>query len=158
MVNPVKEAFDISIQYPVHTFSGDRHAQCIECVVLADTRPEAIAETEKVLLVDALQYLQHRLLDNLVFQRGDAQRPLSAVGLGNPQATRRLSSVGSPVNPTVEVCNVVLHVSLIFVPRHPVHADCRRFLQVVETFGQTPFVDVMQQGRELERAVLRARA
>ena len=72
MVDRIKEAFDISIQYPVHSFAGNRHTQRIECVVLAATRPEAIADAEKVLLVDALQYPQHRLLDNFVLQRGNA--------------------------------------------------------------------------------------
>ena len=60
MINRVEEAFDISIQYPVHSSAGHRHAQCIECIVPAATRPEAIAEAEKVLLVDARQNPQHR--------------------------------------------------------------------------------------------------
>ena len=156
MINRVKEAFDISIHYPVHAFAGDRHAQCIECIVLAKTRPKAIAETEKTLLVDALQHPQHRLLDNLIFQRSDAQWPLLTVGLGNPQATRGMSSVGSPVNPIVEVRNVDLQVPLVFVPRYAVHADCRRSLQVEEAFGQTLFVDVMQQAVNLSVLSLRA--
>ncbi len=51
--------------------------------MLAATRAEAIAETEKVLLVDALQNPQHRLLDDLVLQRSDARDvafPLSVQG------------------------------------------------------------------------------
>ena len=53
--------------------------------MLTATRTEAIAEAEKVLLVDALEDPQYRLLDDLVLQRGDAQWPLAAVGLG-PQS------------------------------------------------------------------------
>jgi hypothetical protein len=34
----------------------------------ASIRAEAVAETEKVLFVDALHHPQHRLLDDLVFQ------------------------------------------------------------------------------------------
>jgi len=82
VVNRVKEALNIGIQYPVHPFAGDRHAQRIECVVLAATRPEAVAKSEKVLLVDALHYPCHRLLDNLVLQRCDAQWPSPTVGFG----------------------------------------------------------------------------
>jgi hypothetical protein len=40
------------------------------------------------------------------------------------------------------------------MPRHPVHADRCRLLQIEEGFGQAVFVDVMQQGRELERAAI----
>ena len=39
VVNRVEEAFDIGIQYPVHSFAGDRHTQRIERVVLAATSP-----------------------------------------------------------------------------------------------------------------------
>ena len=40
--------------------------------MLAATGAEAVAEAEKVLLVDALEDPQYRLLDNFVLQRGDA--------------------------------------------------------------------------------------
>ena len=122
--------------------------------MLAATRTEAIAETEKILLMDALQNPKYRLLDDLVFQRSDAQRSLAAVGLGNPLSTRRLSPVGSPVNPIMEVRNVDLHVLLVVLPCDPVHTDGRRPLQVEECFGQAVFIDMVQQGCEFERAVL----
>jgi hypothetical protein len=54
----------------------------------------------------------------------------------------------------MEVRHVDLQVSLVFVPRYPVHADGHRLLQVEEALGQALFVDVVQQGGELERAVL----
>ena len=47
-----------------------------------------------------------------------------------------------------------LQVLLIVVPGDPVHSHRRRFLQVIEGLGKAVFVDVMQQGGELERAVL----
>ena len=50
------------------SLARDRNAQRIECVVLTATWPEAIAEAEEVLLVDALKHPQHRLLDDLVLQ------------------------------------------------------------------------------------------
>ena len=154
VVDRVEEAFDIGIQYPVHPLARDRNAQCIECIVLAAATAEAVAEPEKVLLVDALQYPQHRLLDDLVLQRSDAERSLAAVRFGYPDPSRRLSPVGSPVNATMEVRNVGLQVPLVFAPCYAVDANRRRLLQMEEGFGQAVFVDVMQQGRELELAVL----
>ena len=67
------KTFHIGIQYPVHAFAGNRHTQRIKRVVLAATRPtvfffRGIAEAEKILLVNGLQYPQHGLLDDLVFQ------------------------------------------------------------------------------------------
>ena len=66
MVNRIKETFHISIQYPVHLLARDRNAQGIKCLMLAASRAEAIAAAEPHLLVNALQYPQHCLLDNLV--------------------------------------------------------------------------------------------
>ncbi len=51
MVNRVKEAFNIGIQYPVHPAPGDRHAQRIERVMRPTSRPEAIAETNLPVLI-----------------------------------------------------------------------------------------------------------
>ena len=79
---------------------------------------------------------------------------MSAIGFGYPGSTRRLGSVGSPVNSTVEVRNAGRHVLLVFVPGDTVYPDSRCLLQIVEGFQQAVLVDVMQQGCELERAVL----
>ncbi len=61
------------------------------------------------------------------------------------------------VNSPVEVRNSFLQISLVCVPRHLVDADRRGLLQVEERFPQTLFADVMQQGREFERAILAGR-
>jgi len=52
----------------------------------------------------------------------------------------------------MEVNNIGLQVLLAFVPCDPIYSDRRRLLQIEERFGQTVFVDVMQQSSELERA------
>jgi hypothetical protein len=111
--------------------------------MLAATWTKAIAEAEKVLLVDALKNPEYCLLDDFVLQRGNAQRPLSTVCFGNPGSARRFSSVGSPVNATMEVGYVNLQVPLIVVPSYLVDTDCRRLLQVEERFGQAIFADVV---------------
>ena len=54
----------------------------------------------------------------------------------------------------MEVCNVRLQVLLIFLPGYAVNSDRCRLLQIEEGFIQTVFINVMQQGRELELAVL----
>ncbi len=143
VVDRVKEAFDISIQNPVHLFADDRHMQRIERIMLATTRPKTIAETEKVLLVDALQNPQHRFLNDLVLERRNAQWSLAAIRFRYPHSARRLSTVGSPVNSIVEVRNVGLQGLLLVMPGHFVDSDCRRLLQIEERFGQTVLIDVM---------------
>ena len=67
----VKEAFHIRGQYPVHLLARQGNTQCIECLVLAPSGPEAVTETDEVLFVDALHHPGDRLLDDLVFQSRD---------------------------------------------------------------------------------------
>ena len=122
--------------------------------MLAATRAEAIAEAEKVLLVDALQNPQHRLLDDLVLQGSDAQRPLATIWFRNPARDEKAMlgrllgeyGHGGPRYwpPSFAHSRATLPHQLRPLP----------LLQVEERFGQTVFVDVMQQGREFERAVL----
>jgi transposase len=46
------------------------------------TRPESIAETQNHRFIDRGENRHYRLLDNLVFQRGDAELSLSAIRFG----------------------------------------------------------------------------
>jgi hypothetical protein len=48
---------------------------------LSGHTPEPIGETQEVLLVDRVQHLNDGPLDELVLQRGDAQRPQPPVRL-----------------------------------------------------------------------------
>ena len=59
-------------------------------------RPEAVAEAYKVGLVDGIQHFGYRALDNLVFERGYAERPTAAVAFRDVGAADRLW----PVLPT----------------------------------------------------------
>jgi hypothetical protein len=51
--------------------------------VLAAPFPKSVGEAEEVHLVDGVQHLDHDSLDKLVLQRGDTERPLPPVGLGD---------------------------------------------------------------------------
>ena len=94
--------------------------------VSSGTKP--ISKPEKVLLVDCLQYLYHRQLKNLVFQRSDAQRPLPAITLGYVGSQRGLGSIAIPVHAAVQVPQPVFQTFSVIRPRHTVHS--RRSLQV----------------------------
>ena len=76
----------------------------------AAPRPEPVGEAEKVLLVDGVQHLDHRPLDDLVLQRGDAERPQPPVGLRDVHPPRRPRPVGAAVDPAVQIPEVRLQV------------------------------------------------
>ena len=71
----------------------------IQRVMLAAPRPESVREAEEVRLVDRVQYLHHRPLDDLVLQRRDAQWPLPPIGFGDVLSPGRLRPVRTPVHP-----------------------------------------------------------
>jgi hypothetical protein len=83
VVDRVEEAANVGIEHPIHVLAHDRRMQGIERHVRVPSRPEAVGEPEEVGLVDSTQHLGHRALDDLVFQRRHAERPLAAVGFGN---------------------------------------------------------------------------
>jgi hypothetical protein len=65
--------------------------------------PEPIGEAEEVRLIDRIENLYHRTLDNLVFQRRDAERPLPAVRFRDVDTPRWLCPVGAPVDAAFEI-------------------------------------------------------
>ncbi len=58
------------------------------------------------------------------------------------------------MNSVMEVSDIGLQVLLVVVPSNAINSDGCPLLQIEECFGQTIFIDMMQQGSELERAVL----
>jgi hypothetical protein len=113
-------------------------------------RPEAVAETEKVFLVDTLQDCANGVLDDLVFQGRDPQRSLSTVSLFNVNPFGWLRPEGSAVNATVKIIDAIFQVLLVFMPCHFVDANSRFLLEPVKARSQQFDIDVMKQGGELE--------
>jgi len=64
----------------------------------AAARPKPIREAEEVNFVDGTEDLSHRTLNNLIFERGDTERPLATVSLRNIYPSDRLRPVAARVN------------------------------------------------------------
>ena len=115
----------------------------------AAPRPEPVREAEEVGLVDGVQHLDRRALDDLVLQRGNAERPLPPVGLGDVRPLDRLRSVRPALQPSGEVLEVLLQGLPVVLPRLavdpgrgvPLQREVRR-PQVLDV------VDVVQERRE----------
>jgi hypothetical protein len=108
-------------------------------------RSEAVAEPEEVLLVDGVQHLDRGALDELVLQRGHAERTLPSVGLTDVRPSHRLGPVapsGQPVGRLHKVCFQVLPVRL---PGLTVHPGCRIAPERVGRLKALDRVDVMHQ-------------
>src|SRR6267142_4582092 len=81
MVQAIEERTDIAIQHPVHSLLQGNE-QGIQCIVLALARSIAVREAEEVRLVDGIQHLDCRALDDLIFQGSDYERSLPPVVFG----------------------------------------------------------------------------
>jgi hypothetical protein len=75
-----KNPRNVRIDNPVHTLSQQAHIQRIQRIVRAASRTETIRKASKVFLINRVEDGDHRLLNDFVFQRRDAQRTLPPVG------------------------------------------------------------------------------
>jgi len=152
---PIEKAFDVQIEHPVHFLRQQPRVESVQRLMLASPSPEPVREPEKVRLVDSVQHLDCRTLNDLIFQRRDSERPLPAVGLRDVHPTHRLRSVRPSLQPFGKILEVPLQLLAVVPPRLPVHAR-RGFLLHSEVGHAQRFqvVDVVQKRREPRLLIL----
>ncbi len=87
--------------------------------------PEAVRAVQKVLLIDGLQHLSHGVLDQLVLERRDPNRPCLAVVLRDVDTSDRLVAISLRHHPLVQVAEVVLQGLPVLLLRDPIHTHRR---------------------------------
>ena len=76
----IQEPANVRVQNPVHPLPLDTHIQRIQRRMRAASGPEPVRKAPEVHLLNLIEDGHHGLLDDLVFQRRDAQRALASVG------------------------------------------------------------------------------
>ena len=147
-VNGIEEGSDVEIEHPVHTLRHQGLFEGRQGRVGAPSRPEAITEAQKIGLVDGVQHLGHRPLDNFVLKRGYAERPLATVAFRDIRAAHRLGPVLPAVDPVVQMLKIALQRLLVFRHRHPINPGTGCAPLPPECPFERGDVDVMQQCRE----------
>src|SRR5580658_2417360 len=99
----IEEATYVRIQYPVHRLPFDAHIERVQRPMRAASRSKPVRKAAKVHLVYLVEDGYHCLLDDLVFQRRNAQWTLPPIGFRYIHSSRWLRPVRSPVHPAVEV-------------------------------------------------------
>jgi hypothetical protein len=117
--------------------------------VLATSGSEPVAEPLELRLVDRRQKHHHRCLDDLVLQGSDAERPLSAIRLGNVSAAGWQRSVCACMNAGVEVHEVGLEVLRKAIPCQVIDAWSGTSREAEKPGSQDVDIDVVQERREL---------
>jgi hypothetical protein len=64
---------------------------------------EAIREAPKIFLVNLVEDCDHGLLNNLVLQRRDPERPLPTIRFRDVHSSGWLCSISTAVNPAVQI-------------------------------------------------------
>src|SRR6267378_558432 len=81
--------------------------------------------SKKLRFVNRVQDRDDGTLDDFVFQRGNAERPLPPVRLRDVRATYRLCSIRPSLQPLREVLEICLQGRPVVLPRLAVDAGCR---------------------------------
>src|SRR5437867_964698 len=149
VVEGVEEPTDVGIEHPVHPLRRDPHRPRIQRLMRTAPRPEPVREPEEVDLIDRVQDRDDRALDQLVLQRGNAERPQPPVGLRDERSPDRLRPVRPSLEPSREILEIRFQALAVVPPRLAVDARCRVSLQrVVRGAQPLDVVHVVQERRE----------
>src|SRR6266852_3578212 len=153
--NRIEEAANVDIEHPVHFSRKQSRVERIQRLLLASPGPEPIRKAQEVGLVDSVQHLDRRALDDFIFQRRNSERSLPPIGLGDVHPTHRFRSVRSSLQSMGEILEVVLEGLAVVPPRLTVHAR-RRFLLQAEVSLAEPFriVDMVEKRGEPQLLIL----
>src|SRR5215471_423191 len=153
--NPIEEALNVQVEHPVHLPRQQSGVERVQSTMWTAPWPEAVREAEKVGFIDGVHHPDRRALDDLVFQRRHAERPLPPVGLGDVHPANRLGPVRSSLQPLREIPEVRFQFLAVVPPRLSVHARCGFPLQTeVSHCQRVQVVDMVQERGEPHLLIL----
>jgi hypothetical protein len=154
VVDRLKEATNVRIEHPVDRARFDSHRHRVQCIMRAAARSKSVGKTPKVPLVDGVQDLHRRPLDDLIFQRRDADGPLTAIRLRDVDPRHGARMVRSPLEPVGQLPQVCLQVVSISRPWLTIDPRGRVPVEAVVRLPQAiDVVDMVPQRRQRRHAV-----
>ena len=88
--------------------------------MLPTSGPKPVGALEKILLVDGIQQVNHRLLHQLILKSRNRDRPLFPVLFGDIDPAQRLCPILAFFEPLMELTDILLDVRLVLFVRDPV--------------------------------------
>ena len=128
----IEKAPNVTVQNPVHLLPRGRDVQRIQRLMLTASWSKTILEPPKIFLVNLIQDCDHGLLNNLVLQRRDPERPLPTIRFRNVHPSRWLRSISAAVNPAVQIGKPTFQPSFVLLPGDTVHPGGGLTLQRVK--------------------------
>src|SRR5215475_2836424 len=97
--------------------------------MMTTPRSKPVREPTEVFLVDCIEHLHQRSLDDFVFQRSDSKRALPPIRFRDVLAPRWQCSICAPMNAGMQPSDVGFEVLRVLLPRDPVHSRSRTPLE-----------------------------
>src|SRR5580700_7754765 len=116
--------------------------------MLAAPSSEPIGEPQEILFVNLVEDCHYGLLYDLILQGCDAQGALPSIGFRDVGSLGRLRSIRPSVDSAVQICQLLIQVRLVLLPRHAIHSRCSSSLQGVVAVAQQMDRDVVEQRGE----------
>jgi hypothetical protein len=148
VIDRAEKVTDVCVKHPVHALPHDADPERVQRVVRTVSGSKSIRESQKVLFVNRVEDRYDGMLDDFVFQSGDAQGTLSLVRFRDVGSLGRLRSIRSLMHTTVEIGQPRIEVRLILLPRYAIDARCRASLEGVEAVLESRHRDMVEQRRE----------
>ena len=137
MIDGVEERSDVCVEHPVD-LPFDRLGQRIQCIVRRPLRSEAVRNPQKLGLAARLQHHPHRLLDDLVLQRRDAEQSSASIAFRDVHPPYRLRVMAATVYAVLQVDQALVETLAVFVPSYPVPPLTRRALPTCSPTSSVP--------------------
>ena len=129
----IEERADVAVDHPVDFPPVDGDGERVKRIMRPAPRSKPVAEAEEGRLVDRRQDdLHHRLLDDLVLQRGNAEQSCPTVRLGYLYPPDRRRSIRSRLHAAVKVEQSLFQPVRILSPCHAISPRCGVPLDRVE--------------------------
>lgn len=149
VIDGIKETTNVCIQHPVHLLLRDPNRQRCQRIVLTSPLAQPVGEAEKIDLVDGIENLGGRPLDNLVLDSGYADEPLPPILLRDSHPSDWSCSVRSATQSSGEVLEVSLKVLRVLLPRYLIDPWCGFPLETEEGLPESvDIVDVVPERAE----------
>jgi hypothetical protein len=146
-VDAVEEGLDVGLQDPFHP--AEQHpVQGSQRVVRAPTGPKPVRDVSEDRLVNDLQYLPHRGLDDLVLGARDADRSRLAPFLRDVHPPDGLVPVAHRLHPRMQIGNVALQVLPVLLLGDAIHAHRSVLTKAAVRSLQRLLVDEVRQREE----------
>jgi len=141
VVQMVEEAFDIGFDEITETAVLEIEGEVFYGLLRTPPRSVSVAALDEVLLVDGVQQLGRRPLDEFVFERRDAERPLFAFALWDHDAPHQPGAVAFVFQALHQVLQPVLQTVGVVMVGDFVHALGGLRIQFPEAAPQEVQVD-----------------